>query len=155
MRIENTTDTASGSKNSCFILSERSDERKWFLAKMKIKVLSISRRYYYGCRRPRWSCASSTQVTCLLYSLAYAIKWLYVKSDKTEFIRFNNSGIFSSNEKLLKLVDHFTQFGCNISFTKSDLNICIGKAWKVIKGYRRLENLISLYRKVLSLFIYL
>ena len=58
---------------------------------------------------------------------------LYVKSDKTKSMRFNQDGVISSlNGRPLKLVVQFIYFGCNISSTESDVNIYLGKAWVVI-----------------------
>ena len=46
---------------------------------------------------------------------------------------FNQDNAISSlNGKPLKLVDQFIYLGSNISSTKSDVNICIGKAWTAI-----------------------
>ena len=42
---------------------------------------------------------------------------------------FNQDGAISSlRENLMKLVDQFIYLGSNISSTKSDINVCIGKA---------------------------
>ena len=53
--------------------------------------------------------------------------------DKTEFMCVIQHSAFSSlNGKPLKLVDQFIYWGSNISFTESDANIHIGKAWTTI-----------------------
>ena len=53
--------------------------------------------------------------------------------DKTEFMYLQQDGANSSfNGKPLKLVDQFIYHGSNISFTESDVNTYIGKAWTVI-----------------------
>ena len=54
---------------------------------------------------------------------------LYMNSDKTKFVCFNEDGDNSIlNIKLLK-VDHFTYLGSNISFSESNVSIHIGKTW--------------------------
>ena len=58
---------------------------------------------------------------------------LYMNSDKTEFMCFNQDSVISLLDgKPLKLVDEFTYLGSNISSTESDVNIVIGKAWTAI-----------------------
>ena len=53
---------------------------------------------------------------------------LYMTSDKTEFICFNQNGAISSfNDQPLKLVNHFTHLNSNITSTENNINICIGK----------------------------
>ena len=72
------------------------------------------------------------QAECMLHSLKQAARGigLHVNSNKTEFMCFNQNGVISTlNDKPLKLVDHFTYRGSNISFTESDANIYIGKVW--------------------------
>ena len=65
---------------------------------------------------------------------------LYINSDKTKFMCFKQNGAISVlNDKTLKFIDQFIYFGSNISFTKSDVIICIGKlmywctTWAVTK----------------------
>ena len=67
----------------------------------------------------------------LLYGLEQAAKGigLDVDSDKTEFMCFKQDDTVSTLDgKPLKFVDHFTYLNSNISFTKSDAKIHIGKA---------------------------
>ena len=53
---------------------------------------------------------------------------LYVKVSKTEFICFKQDGHISTlNGNPLKLVEQFTFLTSNISSTKSNVSICIGK----------------------------
>ena len=55
---------------------------------------------------------------------------LYMNSDKTEFMCFKEDAAISKlNDEPLKLVDHFTCLGSNISSIESDVNIRIGKVW--------------------------
>ena len=70
------------------------------------------------------------QASSLLYSLELIVRCigLYMNSDKTVFMRFEQDGTISSlNIKLLKSIDQLTYLGSNISSSKSDVNICIGK----------------------------
>ena len=53
---------------------------------------------------------------------------LYVNSDKTQLIWFNQDGAISFNGKSLILVEQFTYLGCKISFTENDVNLRVGKA---------------------------
>ena len=62
----------------------------------------------------------SAQVKSLLYSLVQAAKGigLYVNSDKTEFMCFNENGDISSlDDKPLKFVGQFKYHGTNITST--------------------------------------
>ena len=55
------------------------------------------------------------------------------KSDKIEFMCFNQEGVISSiNSNPLKLIDQFIFLNSNISSTENYVNICIGKAWTTI-----------------------
>ena len=57
---------------------------------------------------------------------------LFVKSDKTEFMRYNQDcAIFSLNDKPLKFVNQFEYLGSSISSTESDVKKYIGKAWVI------------------------
>ena len=62
---------------------------------------------------------------------------LYLSSEKTEIICLNQDGVISSlNGKPLKLVDKFIYLGGDISSTKNDINIDIGRIdcyWLVIE----------------------
>ena len=54
---------------------------------------------------------------------------LYVNSDKTEFVCFNQDNAISfSNDRPLKLISLFIYISSKITSTKSDINIKIGKA---------------------------
>ena len=69
------------------------------------------------------------QVESLLHDLKQAAKDIgfYVNTDKRGFMYLKqDEAIFTLSSKPLKWVD---QFSSNISFTDSDANICIGKAW--------------------------
>ena len=66
------------------------------------------------------------QAESLLHSLEQAAKdiGLYMNSDKTKFMHFNQDNAISSlNDKSLKLVDHFIYLFSNISSTESDVSI--------------------------------
>ena len=78
---------------------------------------------------------TSAQAKSLLHSLKQVTKVidLYMNTDKTEFMCFRQDDAISTlNNKPLELIDHFTYLGSNISSAKSDINICIGKAWTAI-----------------------
>ena len=67
----------------------------------------------------------------LLHKLELAARGigLYVNSDKTEFMSFNQDGVsLSINGEPLKFVNQFTYLSSNISSTESDVKICIGTA---------------------------
>ena len=55
-----------------------------------------------------------------------------------------NSATSISNDKPLKLEDHFTYLSSNISSTESYINICTGKAWTAI------DRLLSIWKFNLS-----
>ena len=70
------------------------------------------------------------QAESLLHSLEQAARGvgLYVNTDKTEFMCYNQDGAIDSlSGKSLKMVDHFVYLGSNISNTESGVNIHIGK----------------------------
>ena len=72
------------------------------------------------------------QAESLLHSLEQAARGvgLYVNTEKTEFMCYNQDGAIDSlSGKSLKMVDHFIYLGSNISNTESDVNIHIGKTW--------------------------
>ena len=72
-----------------------------------------------------------SQAKSLLHSLEKVNKCisLYVIPDKRGIVCLNPHGTIPSlNSKYLKLVDHFTRLGSNISSTESDVNIHTGKA---------------------------
>ena len=77
---------------------------------------------------------TSTQDESLLHRLEQAAEGigLYVNSAKTEFLFLKNGVTSLLNNKPLKLLDHFTCLGSNISSTEGDVRICIGKAWAAI-----------------------
>ena len=66
-----------------------------------------------------------TKAESLRYSLEQA-EGLYENANKTKFISFLSC-------KPLKLVDLFTYLSCNMSSTKSDVNISLVKAWNSTK----------------------
>ena len=54
---------------------------------------------------------------------------LDMDANKTVYMCFKQEVAISSlSVKLLKLVDHFKYLSSNISFTESDVNICLAKA---------------------------
>ena len=58
---------------------------------------------------------------------------LFMNSDKTEFMPFNQDHSISSlNAKPQILVDQFIYLGSNISSTERNVNINVGKAWTTI-----------------------
>ena len=60
--------------------------------------------------------------------MSFALPGVSGISDKTDEICFNQKGgIFSPNDKPLKLVDPFTYLCSNILSTKSDVNVRINK----------------------------
>ena len=83
------------------------------------------------------------QAESLLHSLGQATGGidLHVNADKTEYMWFNQEGDISSLKVgSLKLMDKFTYLGRRVSFTKSDINICLAKAWTAID---RLSNILK------------
>ena len=68
---------------------------------------------------------------------------LYVNSDKTKFMCFEQDGT-TLNVKPLKLFDHLTYLGSNISSAESDVNIRIGKALPAI------NRLLTIWKSDLS-----
>ena len=72
-------------------------------------------------------------------SLLHSLEWgaggidLHVNADKTEYMRFNQSGnIATLNGGSLKLVDKITYFGNSISSTENDINMRLTKAWTAV-----------------------
>lgn len=58
---------------------------------------------------------------------------LYINSDKTEFISFNQKGeIRSLDDKPIKAVEEFIYLGSNIQSTERDIEIRKGKAWSAL-----------------------
>ena len=58
---------------------------------------------------------------------------LYGNAIKTKFMPFKLKGALSTlRGKPLKFVDQFAYLDSNISSTKSDVNICLMKAWNAI-----------------------
>ena len=54
----------------------------------------------------------------------------YENANKTRVPAFKQErAIYKSNDKHLKLVEHFAYLGINISTGKRDANECMGKAW--------------------------
>ena len=69
----------------------------------------------------------------LLQSLEQKVRGigLYVNSDKTEFMSFNQDDTVSTlNGKPLLLVDHFIYLDSNISSTESTIYIRMGSYWQ-------------------------
>ena len=59
---------------------------------------------------------------------------LYVNSEKTEYMCFGQYGDISTlDNRPLKLVEHFTYLGSDISSTERDINKRIAKAWTAIE----------------------
>ena len=52
----------------------------------------------------------------------------HVNSDKTEYMCFNQGDISTLNSGSLKLVDEFMYLGSTVSFTESDINMCLVSA---------------------------
>ena len=76
-----------------------------------------------------------TQAKFLLHSLEQAAGGigLYVNTDKTEYMCFNQRGDISMlNGVFLKLVDKFTYLRSSVSSTKNDINMQRAKAWTAI-----------------------
>lgn len=71
----------------------------------------------------------TTQTESLLHSKEKSVReiGLYVNTDKSYFMYFNQQGSISRQD--IKMVDQFIYLWSNISSTKSDLNIPIGKVW--------------------------
>ena len=70
------------------------------------------------------------QAKSLLHSLEQAASGigLYVNTDKTEYMCFNQRGNISTlNGSSLKLVDKFTYLGNTVSSTKKDINMRLAK----------------------------
>ena len=75
------------------------------------------------------------QAESLLHSLKQAAGGigLYVNTDKTEFMCFNQRGEISIlNGRSLKLVDKFTNLRSSVSSTENDINTRLEKAWTAI-----------------------
>ena len=97
----------------------------------------IFHRNYAKCWLHRWL---STSHKFLMHSLEQAARGigLYLNPDKTNEIYFIraitilNGAITTLNGKPTKLVDLFIYLGSNISSTKSDVNICIGRVGTAI-----------------------
>ena len=73
---------------------------------------------------------SSAQGKSLLHSLEQAAvsNWVYVNSNKTEYMCFKRKGTISTrSSKPLKLVDQLTYIGSNISSTERDVNLRLVK----------------------------
>ena len=111
------------------------------------KKQTISRRKYYWCRRSNYTFAHSES---LLHSQKKALRGidLSINSIKTEFVCFYQDGaIFLLNSKPLILIDQFAYLGRNISSTKSNDTINIGKTWTATDKLRLHGYLISVIKK--------
>ena len=76
-----------------------------------------------------------TQAESLLHSLEQAAGDIgpYVNAKKMEYMCFNQEGAISTlNSGSLKLVDKFMYLGSSISYTESDVNFHLAKAWTAI-----------------------
>ena len=76
-----------------------------------------------------------TRAETLLHNMyrAAAGIGLHIKSEKMEYICFNQRGDISTlNGSSLNLVDKFTYRGSNDSSTKTDINTRLGKVWTAI-----------------------
>ena len=114
------TSTDQVKKNGLTLRKERS---RWYLSE------TIPDAVYTDDQVFLWN--TPTEAEFILHSLEQAARGicLYGNFDKTEFICLKqDSTIFVLNEMPLKLVDQYTYFSCNIS-TKSDVSLCIWKAW--------------------------
>ena len=89
------------------------------------------------------------QAEFLLHSLEQTAKsiGLYVNLYRTEFIWFKQDGAITTlNDRLHKLVDHFTYLGSNISSTEGDVEI----AWK--DSFNMLHELHGWHNRVSTCF---
>ena len=77
---------------------------------------------------------SPIQAESLLHSLEWAAGGigLYVNTDKTEYMCFNQRGDITLKGCPLKLVDKFTYLGSSVLSTENDINTRQAKAWTVI-----------------------
>ena len=57
---------------------------------------------------------------------------LDVNAHKTEYMRFNQTSIFTLNGSSLKLVDKFTYLGSSVSSTEADIYTRLTKTWIAI-----------------------
>ena len=100
----------------------------------RIKKQMIPRRNYDRCRLALLA-TTPAEAESLLNNLDRAVRGivLFVISDKTEFMCFNQDDAISLlNGKPQKLVDQFIYLGSNIPSTESDVKIRINKAWTAI-----------------------
>ena len=68
----------------------------------------------------------SLNLSCLSWSrqqVALVCMWTWIK----QFLCFNQDCVISLNAKLVKFLDQFRYFGCNISFTESGVDTCMAK----------------------------
>ena len=78
---------------------------------------------------------TSTQAEILRHRLEWAAAGigLYVNTDKTEYMCFNQRGDISTlNSSFLKLLDKFTNVGSSVSSAETDINMRLEKAWTAI-----------------------
>ena len=115
----------------CTMNISRPDKRNWFHTKTR------SRQYFAEAMTNTVYTDDLAilvnkppQAKSLLLCLKQAVGGidLHVNTNKTEFMCFKQGTITTLNSKPLKFVDQFTYLSSNISFTQSDVNICIGKA---------------------------
>ena len=67
------------------------------------------------------------QAKPILHNLEQLVRrtGLYVNANKTELMCFKQGAISTLSGKPLKLVDQLPYHGSNITFTDSDVNICL------------------------------
>ena len=56
---------------------------------------------------------------------------------------------------MANLVDQFTYFGCNISFTESDVSVCLAKVWNAIDKLSIIWIYFVMKKKLEGTFAYL
>ena len=73
-----------------------------------------------------------TQAECLLHCLEQSAKGIGL----SVFMCFKqDDAIFILDDKPLKIVEHFTYIGSNITSTESDVNINVGGYGPLLTGY--------------------
>ena len=113
------------------------NERKWFQAdkgkKQKILAQTITDMDYTD------DIALLANTPIQAETLQHSLEWaaagigLHVKTDKTEYMCFNQRGDISTLKGgPLKLVDKFSYLGSRVSSTEKDINMRLAKAWSAI-----------------------
>ena len=82
------------------------------------------------------------EAECLLHSLEQAAigTCLFMNSDKILFMCFNQDCCISLNSNPLELIDPIQYLGSNISSSKIDFNIDLGKPWSFWQGGDRWKS---------------